>query len=550
MQQILGLWNALDTRRRVIVAVATLGMFAAVLGLARLAATPAMSLLYAGLDAPAAGEVIAALERRGVGHEVHGDAIFVPAPERDGLRMMLAGEGLPASSTKGYELLDGLSGFGTTSQMFDAAYWRAKEGELARTILAHPAISAARVHLASTGTNPFQRDIRHSASVSVTTGGQGLTPRHARALQFLVASAVAGLAPEDVAIIDSEGGLIGAAEDSPATTSDARAEALRLRALRLLEARVGPGSAVVEVTLETETRSESVHERRFDPENRVAISTDTEESSDTASGEGGGGVTVASNLPEGDAGGDARSTSNREETRERVNYEVSTIEREVVTAPGAIRRISVAVLVNALPGTGAEGAPASQPRPEEELVALRELVASAVGLDPERGDVLTLRALPFEAVAPAGTLAAPGLLDRLTIDAMSLAQVLVLALVALVLGLFVLRPVLMRPAPASARLGAPGLLTGGAAEEDPDAPAPLTGEIDDGEFDVSGLSLVSGQSGAGNDTGTASTFAPALGKAGPRPEDPVARLRALIGERQEETVEILRTWLEGEEERT
>ncbi|HAW47379.1 MAG TPA: flagellar M-ring protein FliF, partial [Roseovarius sp.] len=261
MQQILGLWNALDTRRRVIVAVATLGMFAAVLGLARLAATPAMSLLYAGLDAPAAGEVIAALERRGVGHEVHGDAIFVPAPERDGLRMMLAGEGLPASSTKGYELLDGLSGFGTTSQMFDAAYWRAKEGELARTILAHPAISAARVHLASTGTNPFQRDIRHSASVSVTTGGQGLTPRHARALQFLVASAVAGLAPEDVAIIDSEGGLIGAAEDSPATTSDARAEALRLRALRLLEARVGPGSAVVEVTLETETRSESVHER-------------------------------------------------------------------------------------------------------------------------------------------------------------------------------------------------------------------------------------------------------------------------------------------------
>jgi flagellar M-ring protein FliF len=501
-----------------------------------------MSLLYAGLDPAAAGEVIAALDQRGIAHEVRGDAIFVPAPERDGLRMVLAGEGLPANSTKGYELLDGLSGFGTTSQMFDAAYWRAKEGELARTILAHPGVSAARVHLASTGANPFQRDIRHSASVSVTTGGQGLSPRHARALQFLVASAVAGLAPEDVVIIDSEGGMIGAADDSPADAPDARAEALRLRALRLLEARVGPGNAVVEVTLETETRRESVRERRVDPESRVAISTDTEENTETASGSGGT-VTVASNLPEGDAGGGADSRSSREETRERVNYEVSTTEREVVTAPGAIRRMSVAVLVNAR--SGPADAVDAPPRPDEELTALRELVASAVGLNPGRGDALTLRALPFESAGPAGTPATAGLLDRLAIDSMSLVQVVVLGLVALVLGLFVLRPVLMRQPPAPARLGAPARP---AAEADTGAapPAPLTGEIDEGEFDESGLSLVSGEGGSRE----SSAARPALAASGPRPDDPVARLRALIGERQEETVEILRTWLEGEEGKT
>jgi len=542
VQQILGQWNALDMRRRVIVAVATLGMFAAVLGLARFAATPSMSLLYAGLDASAAGEVVAALDQRGIAHEVRGDSIYVPASERDGLRMMLAGEGLPANSTKGYELLDGLSGFGTTSQMFDAAYWRAKEGELARTILAHPAVTGARVHLGSSGSNPFQRDVRHSASVSVTTGGQELTPRHARALQFLVASAVAGLAREDVAIIDSEGGLVGAAEESPANSPDDRAEALRLRALRLLEAHVGTGNAVVEVTLETETRSESIRERRFDPDSRVAISTDTEEMTDTASGQEGG-VTVASNLPEGDAGGGAPSKSNREESRERVNYEVSTTEREVVKGPGAIRRMSVAVLVNARPdtGAGADGAPPA--RPEEELAALRELVSSAVGLDTGRGDVLTLRALPFEATAPAGTLATPGLLDRLAIDTMSLLQALVLAVVALVLGLFVLRPVLMRPpAPEAARLESSRQTTG-ASEAAASASAPLTGEIDEGDFDASGLSLVSEERG---EPGSAGALAPA----GPRSEDPVARLRALIGERQEETVEILRNWLEGEEEKT
>jgi flagellar M-ring protein FliF len=517
VQQILGLWNALDTRRRVIVAVATLGMFAAVLGLARMAASPSMSLLYAGLDGSAAGEVIAALEQRGVAHEVRGDAIFVPAPERDALRMALAGEGLPATTGKGYELLDGLSGFGTTSQMFDAAYWRAKEGELARTILAHPGVRAARVHLASTGSNPFQRDVRHSASVSVTTGGLGLSPRHARALQFLVASAVAGLAPEDVAIIDSEGGLVGTAEDAPANAPDSRAEALRLRALRLLEAHVGPGNAVVEVTLETETRSEKVRERRIDPESRVAISTDTEDNAETATGTGGT-VTVASNLPEGDGGGGGASRSNREEARERVNYEVSTTEREIVQGPGALRRMSVAVLVNATPGP-ANGTAADAPqRTGEDLEALRELVASAVGLDTERGDALTLRALPFEAAAPAGTLAAPGLLDRLGLDAMALVQAGVLAAVALVLGLFVLRPVLLRPAAATApaRLGVPERRAAAPARDGSAAPAPLTGEIDEGEFDERGLSLVSGEGGEGGTGGAGAGRAARTALAGRR----------------------------------
>ncbi len=523
VQQFLTLWQSLDLRRRVIVIAATLGMFAAVLGLARLAATPSLSLLYAGLEGAAAGEVVAALEARGVVHEVRGDAIYVESAQRDSLRMVLAGEGLPSGAVRGYEILDGLSGFGTTSQMFDAAYWRAKEGELARTILAHPAIAAARVHLASGGGGPFRRDARQSASVSVTTNGTGLEPRHARALQFLVASAVAGLAPEDVAVIDSDSGLVGA-EEAPANAPEDRAEALRLRALRLLEARVGRGNAVVEVTLETVTETETLRERRLDPESRVAISTDSEESTSDASGQDGT-VTVASNLPEGEAGGGPPATSRSEGTRERVNYEVSSTEREVRRVPGAIRRMSVAVLVNAL--TGQDG---TAPRPEEELAALRDLVGSAVGFDESRGDVLTLRALPFETLAPEGTPAVPGLLDRLALDTMALVQAAVLALVALVLGLFVLRPVLMRPARAAPVPLAPPPAAA--------VPAALTGEIDEGEIDEAGLSVVS-EAHAGREQ--------VAGEA--RAEDPVARLRALIGERQEETVEILRSWLEGEEER-
>lgn len=98
-----------------------------------MAAQPSMTLLYSGLEPGAAGEVVQALEQRGVVHEVRGRAIYVESGQRDELRMTLASEGLPQNNSKGYELLDTLSGFGTTAQMFDAAYWRAKEGELART---------------------------------------------------------------------------------------------------------------------------------------------------------------------------------------------------------------------------------------------------------------------------------------------------------------------------------------------------------------------------------------------------------------------------------
>ncbi|MBE0554680.1 MAG: flagellar M-ring protein FliF, partial [Rhodobacteraceae bacterium] len=148
MQNLLSIWAALDGRRRALVAGATVAVFLAVIALSRMAASPDLALLYAGLEGAAAGEVIAALDQRGIAHEVRGDSIWVPAAERDSLRMTLAAEGLPANSGSGYELLDGLSGFGTTAQMFDAAYWRAKEGELARTIQSNPQIRAARVHIA------------------------------------------------------------------------------------------------------------------------------------------------------------------------------------------------------------------------------------------------------------------------------------------------------------------------------------------------------------------------------------------------------------------
>lgn len=538
MQQITTVWSALDPRKRIIVIAAGIAMFTAVLVLARMASAPNMTLLYSGLESGPAGEVVTALEQRGVTYEIRGGAIFVDAARRDELRMTLASEGLPANSSKGYELLDGLSGFGTTSQMFDAAYWRAKEGELARTIVSHPAISSARVHIASTGSNPFQRDVRPSASVMINAANGEITSKHAHALKYLVASAISGLSPEDVTVVDSTGGLIGGAEEVPANATDTRAETMRQSVERLLEARVGHGNAVVEISVDTVTQTESVRERRIDPESRVAISTDSEERSNTASDQGGGDVTVASNLPDGDATGDS-SSSQSSETRERVNYEVSETEREITVAPGAIKRLSVAVLVNGSTGTDADGNDVFQPRTGEELSALRDLVASAVGFNEARGDVITIKTMEFQAITPLGTTAEATLLDRFSLNVMSLIQMTVLALVAIILGLFVLRPLLRTPATVS---GSNAALPDMRNETEAIKPEALTGEIDDGTLEPSGLSLLPDRKSVAQNT---RDDLPALPQ---EEESPVERLRALIGERQDETVEILRSWLEGEEE--
>jgi flagellar M-ring protein FliF len=529
LQNVLATWSALDLRRRRIIIGATVAMFAAVLALGRIAGQTQMALLYAGLEPASAGEVVAALEQRGVAHEVRGDSIFVDAAQRDGLRMALASEGLPTAGGGGYELLDTLSGFGTTSQMFDAAYWRAKEGELARTLLAIPQIKAARVHLASAPTRAFQEVAQATASVTLTTTGGNLSEPQAQAIRHLVASAVSGMTPDSVQIIDTVAGLIGGQEDGALSGTDAtdRSALIKGNVERLLAARVGPGKAVVEVSVDLVQDRESITERTFDPQGRVVISSESEEKTGSAT-EPGGEVTVASNLPEGDAANGAQGQSQTSETSERVNYEVSETQREILRSPGGIRRMTVAVMVDGVATVAADGTRSWTPRPDEELAALRELVASAVGLEEARGDVLTLKSLEFQEVpVPDGEMVSSGILPQMaSLDVMTLIQTAVLALVALLLGLFVIRPMLTsgpRPAlaPPEPALALPPATGFG-------SPA-LEGEVDSG-YVYDGYGSKAPEEGGSED-------------------DPATRLRKLIEKRQTESIEILRGWMEHDEER-
>ena len=516
-------WSNLDTGRRVAVVGATAAVFAAVMFMARSTTSTDMSLLYAGLDNATAGGVVAALDQRGIAYDVRGGSIFVPTANRDRLRMTLAGEGLPANSSQGYELLDNLSGFGTTSQMFDAAYWRAREGELARTILSSPHIRAARVHISATSAQPFRREQAPTAAVTVTTVNGSMDANQADALRFLVASAVPGLSTKDVAVIDDVGGLVAGSDGSTlGQDAEERSAELRSRVERLLAARVGPGNAVVEVSVDTVTETESIIERRFDPETRVAISTEVQESTASSQDSTSGDVTIASNLPEGDGAGNAGTATNENsESRAITNYEVSETQREIVRAPGAVKRISVAVMVNDIASVNDDGEAITTPRPEEEIEDLRMLVASAVGFDAERGDEITIRSMAFETLPTLGTEAGGGELPSAPLDLMRIIQTAVLGLVALILGLFVVRPILTSNRPSPALLddssGGAGTIVSGPQ-----------GAVIDGV-----ATLNTSQTAATNVSGEAS-----------KPEDPVDRLRGLIEDRRDEAIQVLQSWID------
>jgi flagellar M-ring protein FliF len=522
-------WNALNMRRKLLVAGATLVMFFGVMIMAQMAAKPNYDLLFGDLDARAASEVVSRLEQRSIPYEVRGASVFVPSKDRDSLRMQLAGDGLLVGGSAGYELLDELTGFGTTSQMFDAAYWRSKEGELARTIASLDSVANARVHIANPDQSPFQEAATPTASVFLTTQTGGIDQSQARAMRFLVASSVSGLTADNVSVVDEQGRLIAnEATAAEASLADDRSDAIRDKVKRLVEARVGPGNAVVEVSVETITDSESILERRFDPDGRVAISTDLEESSTQSENGAAASVTVASNLPDGDAAAAQGANSKNSETRERVNYEVSETTREITRLPGSVKRQTVAVLVNGQMSTDDQGRSIFVPVPEDELTALRDLVASAVGFDENRGDVITLRSLPFDApqVEGSGPLAV-SLLDRL--DLAALAKIGLLGLVLMILGLIILRPALRSaqlapsvslPTPEvglDSELVSPSILPPSDLISEPNFALPATADLSD--FDLNSDEDL----------------------------DPVERLRQLIDTRKDDSVEVLRGWLtEGE----
>lgn len=521
MESLQNTWNGLSVPKRLGLVGALAATILTVVAIANLASRPSMALLYAGLEPTVAGDVVAALEASNTAYEARGQSIYVASNDRDRVRMELAREGLPRQGQAGYELLEGLSSFGTTTQMFDAAYWRAKEGELARTILATPGVRSARVHIASPsrgGLGGASGPVK--ASVTLATVGGGLAPNQALAIRYVVALAIDGLDPENVAVIDSQGGVLLAPGDkNPATamTGDVedRRERLRRDLMEMLEARVGPGAVRVNVAMDVDMERETVSEMLVDPDSRITISQDSTSVEESSSGRAGA-VSVATNLPGGDARGGDGAASQRSETRETTNYDYSQTERMREKMPGRVERLSVAVLVDEIVEYGEDGATTSRPRTDEELEQLRALVAGAVGFNAARGDVITVESMAFARSPNAGVeVTANPVAQLLSANAATLIQLGVLSVVAIALSFFVVRPILVGGRSTSAD----DLAALGAEDE----PVPALNEA-------------------------APSAAAFMNLPEDEDPDPVSILRDIVSERSDESAQLLRNWLEETEE--
>lgn len=477
-----------------VVAVLMLGFFAFLI---MRASSPQLAPLYTGLSLEDSSAIVSELQTQNVPYEIRGDGdtILVARDQITAMRMQLAESGLPQRGQVGYEIFDEQNTLGATSFVQNINNVRALEGELARTISSLARIKSARVHLVLPERELFRRERKDpTASIVLQVRGD-LTTGEIRAIQHLVASAIEGLTPMRVSIVDSTGRLLasGAGNNEEAVLAGEAEERtigvetrLRSRVEDLLANVVGAGRARVQVSAELDLNRLTRTSEIFDPASQVVRSSQTREVESAAAGPGNSGqVSVSNELPgaseqAGAVAGTSETSTTAEET---TNYDISRTTEVAVTDPGGIKRLSVAVVVDGIYAADAAGNSVYQPRTAEELAQITALVRSAIGFDATRGDQVEIANLQFaerpELVA-AGT-EGPALFDFTRDDLINAAEMLVTLLIAMALVFFVMRPLLRRvlapeqrpmPLPPSAEVPNQPLLGEGFAEMEEERPKP------------------------------------------------------------------------------
>ncbi|MEH6728562.1 MAG: flagellar basal-body MS-ring/collar protein FliF, partial [Hyphomicrobiales bacterium] len=338
-----------------VVAAVLMGFFALIIS--RVTA-PYMVPLFTDLSFEDSSAIIEQLESQAVSYDLRaeGAVILVPKDNVLRLRMSLAENGLPSGGSVGYEIFDRGDTLGATSFVQNINRLRALEGELSRTIRALQRVVQARVHLVIPERQLFQRDTESpTASIGLKVRGD-LSNGQIQAIRHLVASAVPGLKPARVSIVDENGQLLANGEDTQAGGAmmgvlDEKREAQEARLRHAVEEIVfqvvGDGRARVQVTAELERNRITQTADVFDPDGQVVRSSQSRSEASTASEDlAAAGVTVGNQLPGADEGGDTGSNSQRETSEEVVNYEISRTTTTEVTEAGRLRKLSVAVLVD------------------------------------------------------------------------------------------------------------------------------------------------------------------------------------------------------------
>lgn len=510
-------------------------------------AAPTLAPLYNSVPAEEGGKIVSELELQNIPYELrrNGTQIMVPADQVDKLRLKLAQKGLPSQgSMVGYEIFDKSDTLGTSNFVLTLNQLRALEGELSRTISSFDTVENARVHLVTPKRELFSRDaLDTTASVAVKLrAASGLSKNEIAAIRNLVASAVPGLKPQRVTIVDSRGVLLAKGVDQQNDPSAVSEDAENYRSEyeknaverleRLLEQSVGNGKVKAEVHADIDFNRTVRNLEKYDPEGQVARSVQTVKEDENSTEKGANDtVSVTNNLPaaQANSAGGATSQSGKKRTEETTNFEISKEVTNSIKEAGVIKRLSVAVLVDGIAGVDTEGKPTYTPRSEDELKQLEKLVQSAIGYDATRGDTVSVVNMAF--APPPADMFATGPMDWLKQDLNSIIQTIVLGGVAILAILLVIRPLVARAIESAesaakedemeqAALAAPSIAArlmhqakAGSKEEDE--------EDLEGSEDMINIDRIQGKI-------RSSTY---------------AKINSMIEKHPEETAQILRQWL-------
>lgn len=390
---------------------------------------PSLVPLYTNLGPKESAAVVEALKSAKQSYQLSADgAILVDPTQLPAVRMLLAGQGLPAGNGVGLEMLNKDQSLGTSQFVEQARYQHAIEVELARSIQTIQGVAAARVHLALPKQSVFVREQQPpTASVVVELSpGQTLSAEQVRAVVHLVASSVAGMKPDNVSVIDQRGELLSQNSDSAngmGLTDKQfayrqrveRAYAQQIEAL--LTPIVGAGKIRAQVSADIDFARQEGTSETFGPKTGVVLSEQTTDSSRALGDQGiNGGVPGAlTNQPPGNgtvtppaANGltppanlnvqqyqqliQTPISSQKNETR---NYNVDKDIRHTQYATGAVDKLNVAVLLDEKTVTDKDGKTTPEPMSDAEMARIKELVSQAVGLNDQRGDKLTVASMPF-----------------------------------------------------------------------------------------------------------------------------------------------------------
>ncbi len=455
-RQALSLWDQMSASQKAMVLLAiALGVVAMALLLSR-AGKVDMVPLYTNLQASDAADIVAKLRELGVAYEVAdgGQTVMVPVADVYEARMDLASEGLPKDGTVGFEIFDKTS-FGATEFTQKMNYRRALQGELTRTILQLREVEEARVHLAIPEPELYtEEDKPPTASVMLKLKpGAVLGRGQVQGIVRLVASSVEGLSPANVTVVDVDGNILYDATGGSSEASSAASLTLsQLEAKRAYEKELeksvegmlaevlGSRKVVVRVNADIDFDSTEQNSELFQPLDSglgvireqariretssastspaVAAAASSTQAAGGAGGAGGAGATDTTDATgvagPADAAGLAMpvstgvyrtgtapgQTSVEERTEETTKYEISRVVERRVKPPGAVKRISVAVLVAA-------------PLTDAQQQAITRSVGAAVGVDPAKGDSLVVEAMefgaPLDEMAEAATTAEAGM---------------------------------------------------------------------------------------------------------------------------------------------